>query len=194
MAPVLHNSLLVRGLLPERYAQGAASGSCNLTLPCCRGILWEESASIFLGSIFSPPQWTMGRGEGRSLPGNGKKAEENQADEYAGLSGSMFTWEWADTKCWSMPWGMGSFSHDLATNPWRASYPIWSLHFMYLCQVSNPNLTEVWAEDRWGLAPVPVTIARSISSGFSSDRSTSASCWTLPPFTGFRADMLKSAL
>lgn len=51
--PVLHNSLVVRSLLPERYKQGAASGGCNLTLPCCRGILWEESASVFLGSIFS---------------------------------------------------------------------------------------------------------------------------------------------
>lgn len=58
VAPVLYNSLVVRGLLPEGYTQGKASGGCNSILPCCRGMLWEECLhiSVFSYFIFSAPQ------------------------------------------------------------------------------------------------------------------------------------------
>lgn len=126
-----------------------------------------------------------------------KRQQENKQMNMRGVSGSMFTWDSADTKCWSMPWGMGSFSHDGLQLTWRTGeLPIPSGHLISCTCVKFQIL--VWqkcsAGDRWGPAPGPRTISCFVSRRSSSNGSTSASSWTLPPFAVFRADMLKSAL
>lgn len=57
-----------------------------------------------------------------------------------------------------------------------------------------PLSQECHTGDRWDLACVPLTMACPISGGSLSSGSTSASSWTLPPFTGCKAHMLRSVL
>lgn len=97
-------------------------------------------------------------------------------------------------KMLAMPWGMSSLHDALQLTSGELPIPPGHLISCTCLKIQIPVSQKCDAEDKWGLASVPRTIACSISSGPSPNGSTSASSWTLLPFTVFTADMLKSVL
>lgn len=112
LASVLYNSLVVRGLLPERGHPGCSFRHLQSYTALLQrnpvGIEWQciSREHIFCSSM------NQGQGRGKVTAWKWQEGRRKTSRWVWGAGGSTFTWDWADRKCWSMPWGMGSFSHD----------------------------------------------------------------------------------